>query len=75
MVRLWTNLRPRRSNRNTWTAALMGAGVGIALWEWMRKSGGKPVDRDGAELDRLADQVLHAVAAEGAEQESSGHSF
>ncbi|MDI3257034.1 MAG: hypothetical protein QJR01_04835 [Kyrpidia sp.] len=65
MLRVWTNLMPRRSSRNTWTAALVGAGVGIALWEWMRRSGEKNVDRDGGELNRLADQVLHAVASDG----------
>ncbi|MBX6396277.1 MAG: hypothetical protein IRY98_11375 [Alicyclobacillaceae bacterium] len=72
MLRMWTNLMPRRrTDRGTWTAMLMGAGIGIAVWEWMKKSGEKNVDRDARELDRLADQVLKAASEDSRVQTGS----
>lgn len=73
MLPVWTNLFPRRrSDRNNLGAVLLGAGIGIAVWEWFKKTGGREIDRETEELDRLADEVLKAAAGTDIRPPSSG---
>lgn len=55
-----TDMMPRKKRGlNTMTAMVVGAGVGIAAWEMMRRNnvGGESTDQ----MTQIADQMMDAI--------------
>lgn len=63
MWEMITDMMPRRKRgMNTLTALAIGAGVGIAAWELMRRNNGGGGDSDS--MSRIADSMMDAINME-----------
>ncbi|MFD2169582.1 hypothetical protein [Tumebacillus lipolyticus] len=60
MWNMITDMMPRRKNgMNTVTAMMLGAGIGIAAWEMMRRNN---ASGNGAnQMDQIADSMMNAI--------------
>lgn len=51
----------RRNGMGTMTAMLLGASVGIAAWETVRRSRVIPTGNNNADVTKVADDVLESL--------------